>query len=88
MSREVTEPVVVIPVFCDGLHAIEIDRHGIARLTLYAEQREAYGGTMERVVAARLILPGGVIRDIAARMLAAPQAPAPDPYAEQRRSMN
>ena len=65
---------------------IEIDRHGIARLTLYAEQRETYGGVMERVVAARLILPGGVIRDIATQMLAVPQAP--DPYAEQRGGMS
>lgn len=84
----ISEPCVVTTTFADGLHSVEVDRHGIARLVLYAEQRETYGGAMERVVVARLLLPGAVLSDVAARLLAAERAPRLDPYAEERRGMN
>ena len=75
-TRPVIEQAFIVPTFCDGLHTIDIDRHGIARVTLFAEQRESYNGTMERVVVARLIMPEAVVAEIAARMLAAHRQPA------------
>ena len=87
----VVETTVNTPVFVDGVYTIDVDRRGLARLILTAEQREPQGGTIERVVALRLTLPRAVMAEVGARMVAAAEAApttGPEPEPRSGRPLN
>ncbi len=85
------EPTITQTDFIDGLVGVEVDRHGLARLVWFREQRCVETGRLERHVQARMVLHYAAMIEAAGLMLAAAKTPAPEPdvdHASRRRELN